>query len=70
VTRYVSMPHLFETEGVQAAFEYDMRGQRSSTANVAIIVDDPHQPVKTGLVDKNGVPIYRVPETVPMGFRK
>lgn len=32
------------------------------------VVETCPSPVRTGLLDANGVPLYRVPERVPLGF--
>lgn len=34
-----------------------------------MVFEDDAGPVETGLYDANGVPLYRVPERVKMGFR-
>ena len=34
------------------------------------IIDVDDAPVRTGLLDHTGTPLYRVRETVPFGFRK
>lgn len=32
-----------------------------------VIEDDP-TPIRTGLLDQHGTPLYRMPERVPLGF--
>lgn len=34
-----------------------------------VVLEEDHSPVSTGLVDARGVPIYRIADRVPMGFR-
>jgi hypothetical protein len=36
----------------------------------ATVWEQEKTPHATGLLDAAGVPLYRVPETVPMGFKK
>jgi hypothetical protein len=38
----------------------------NSTADVAVVED--HIPTRTGLLDAHGVPLYRLPESIPLGF--
>jgi hypothetical protein len=33
------------------------------------IIEQDKTPIKTGLVDARGVPLYRVPDSVPFGFQ-
>jgi hypothetical protein len=44
--------------------DYQIEG--SATADHVFEAD--RTPIATGLLDANGVPLYRVPETVPLGF--
>ena len=32
------------------------------------VIETEKQPIKTGLLDAHGTPLYRVSETVPLGF--
>jgi len=60
MSRYVAIP--------QGAFVHDdgLGCGPSVTADVCQEMDK--SPVKTGLLDASGVPLYRMPETVPFGF--
>ena len=40
------------------------------TARTLTVFEAEDGPVETGLYDANGVPLYRVPERVKMGFGK
>lgn len=33
------------------------------------VIETEKSPVRTGLLDSNGIPLYRVPETVRFGFQ-
>lgn len=33
-----------------------------------VVIDGDRAPVKTGLLDASGTPLYRVDDTVPLGF--
>lgn len=34
-----------------------------------MVIEEEKTPIATGLLDSLGVPLYRLPETVPFGFR-
>lgn len=37
-------------------------------ATADMLIEICHEPVPTGLLDSNGVPLYRVRDTIPSGF--
>ena len=63
----------YVTRAVKAHYVGDANyhGWHNATASDVIMREDgnDHTPVYTGLVDANGVAIYRVRETVPFGFQ-
>lgn len=56
--RYVTLP--------RADWDDDPRLDEVTTRTV--IVDD--EPVKTGLLDRNGTPLYRVRDRLRLGFHR
>lgn len=60
VTRYAAMP----------ATAWDAHGEwfRMGSRPTETVYEADRTPRPTGLVDQHGTPIYRLRETVPMGF--
>ena len=42
----------------------------SSERRTIDVIEPPHEPIDTGLLDASGVPLYRVNERGPIGFTK
>jgi hypothetical protein len=42
---------------------------RSHLAGGETVFEEEKKPVNTGLVDANGIPLFRVPEVNPIGFK-
>ena len=61
--RYVALARV--PRRVRSDYEDDFGGPHR-TLTVFEVENDP---VETGLYDANGVPLYRVPERVKMGYR-
>jgi hypothetical protein len=57
--RYVAMP--------QAPFSYSFSQWGEAHPTLQVVEVD-NSPVDTGLLTASGVKLYRVPETVPIGF--
>jgi len=62
VARYIALP-----KAPKAAWDDDPLVADVTTRTV-ILEDD--GPVKTGLLDANGTPLYRMPNRIPIGFVK
>lgn len=57
--RYAAIP--------QRAWMNDYYETLSSRPSETVLEDDP-TPKATGLLDANGVPLYRLPDRIPLGF--
>lgn len=48
--------------------QYD-EGDYSADRQTIVVHDDGDGPVATGLLNAEGVPLYRLPDRVPLGFQ-
>ena len=60
MTKYVSRP--------RAAWFWDGEEQDGITVDSITVFEGDRNPVEIGLLDADGDPIYRLPDTVPFGF--
>lgn len=61
------MPRYVTRDAPPAAYYDDETPLLGSTITVYA---EEREPVRTGLVDQHGTPIFRVPERIPFGFVK
>lgn len=52
----------------RAGIDYDADGRWVDDRGTCTVFEDERQPVSTGLLNSSGVPIYRVPEAIRIGF--
>jgi hypothetical protein len=65
------MAHYVAIHNLKPKVMYDWwRDDRPGPSSISVIVADEDGPVKTGLCDAAGVPLYRIEDRNPCGFGK